>query len=56
MYRVWKFPLDVGENKLEMPRNPKFLHLGEQHGIIMVWALVNTSEPVATVDVDVVAM
>ena len=55
MYRVWKFPLDVGENKLEMPRNPKFLHLGEQHGTIMVWALVATNQPVAIVQVDVIA-
>ena len=54
MFQVWEFPLDVGKNVLEMPSNPKFLHLGEQDGTIMVWALVAAVEPITAVVVDVV--
>ena len=54
MFRVWKYTLDHGTNNLMMPRNPKFLHLGEQHGTIMMWALVDTHAAMQSVQVDVV--
>ena len=54
MYQIWKFPLDVGANDLEMPSNPKFLHVGEQNGTLMVWALISTQAQVKTISIDVV--
>ena len=54
MYVVWKYTLQHGENHIEMPRNPKFLTLGERNGNIVVWALVKPDRGNKPLRVDVV--
>lgn len=39
---VWKFPLAIEDQQLvEMPKGAELLHVGEQHGTLALWALVN---------------
>ena len=54
MRTIYKYPLHVGRNEVEMPRNPQWLHVGEQQGQMMVWAAVEESESVHTYTINVV--
>lgn len=54
MRKVWKYPIDVGVNDIEMPRNPQFLHVGEQNGQLMLWCLVDPHAEVCRYRIDVV--
>jgi hypothetical protein len=41
MNSVWKYPLDMEINELEMPIGAQVLTVREQHGMGCLWALVN---------------
>ena len=42
MKTIWKYTLDKGPNEFEMSVGSKILDIQMQHGIITLWALVNT--------------
>lgn len=39
---VWKYPLFLGKNELELPRGSRILYVADQSGIPTLWALVDT--------------
>tara|TARA_R110000772_G_scaffold267971_3_gene393563 strand:+ start:7227 stop:7493 length:267 start_codon:yes stop_codon:yes gene_type:complete len=53
MDTVWKFPIVHGSNILELPRNPQWLTVGEQHGNLMVWVIVNDRNETTEYTIDV---
>jgi hypothetical protein len=54
MRTVWKYQLDVGRNLLEVPRNPKWLAVGQQNGRMMVWVEVDDEANEVTYELQVV--
>jgi hypothetical protein len=40
---VWKYPLFLGKNELELPRGSRILYVGDDNGIPTLWALVATA-------------
>ena len=43
---IFKYPLEPGENQIEMPQNPQFLSVGYQaHDKVVLWAMVNPNSP-----------
>lgn len=43
MITIHKFVLEVaGRQEISIPRNSKILHVGEQHGHLILWAQVET--------------
>jgi len=38
---IWKYPLFLGKNELELPRGSRIVHVGDDNGIPTLWALVN---------------
>lgn len=53
MKTIWKFPLDVGDNLLEVPGNPQWLDVQVQDNVIMVWAVVDTAQPMKGHRIDI---
>lgn len=50
--KIFKYPLEVmGFQTVEMPANHKILHVGDQHGQLMMWTAVGDSE---LIDVEIV--
>lgn len=46
MKTVWKYTLGVEEHQyLNMPCDAQVVHVGEQHGDLCIWALVDTEQP-----------
>ena len=41
MRKIFKYPVNVGINELNMPADSTVLKLGEQNGELMLWALVD---------------
>lgn len=43
---IWKYQLAIEDTQyVQMPRDARLLHVGEQYGTLCVWALVNPSAP-----------
>lgn len=43
---IWKFPLKVTDDQVViMPRGAKMLRVMPQHGLVCLWAEVDTEEP-----------
>lgn len=43
---IYKYPLAVVEDQnILMPAGAKVLHVAEQHGVLTLWARVNTDNP-----------
>ena len=43
--QVWKWVLFTRDlTTIQVPKGAEFLHVGEQHGSICIWALVNPGE------------
>lgn len=46
MTTIWKFqPAIEPSVTIMMPKGAQILHVGSQHGVLTMWALVNTLEP-----------
>jgi hypothetical protein len=46
--RVFKYGVEVGENRLSLPVDAEVVHIGEQEGRLNLWALVDTKAPSET--------
>ena len=43
---IYKYPLDVtGEQAINMPMGAEIRHVGDQHGVLTLWAEVNPNLP-----------
>jgi hypothetical protein len=43
-YSVWKYPLKLTDwQPIDMPKGARLLSVAEQHGILCLWALVDTT-------------
>lgn len=51
---IWKYPLNVGSQTIELPRGADLLHIAEQHGCLTLWARVAPTAPLVTRNVLVV--
>lgn len=46
MKTIWKYPLeDTWEQVMLMPEGAKIIHVGEQRGVICLWAEIDTKVP-----------
>jgi len=46
MLKVFKYPIKIEDNiEISLPEEAQILTVGEQNGIICVWALVNPEKP-----------
>ncbi len=45
MKAVWKYPLQPGQTRLEMPLGAEPLHVGSQGDVLVLWALVDPDAP-----------
>lgn len=43
---IWKFTLDPGHTRAQMPKGARLLHVHEQHREVCVWAEVEPSAPI----------
>lgn len=44
--QVWKFPLELRDHaEVSMPEGAKVLMIGEQNGVVWIWALVDPTKP-----------
>lgn len=43
--KVWKFVIADPETPVRMPQHATILHVGEQHGQVCIWALVDPTAP-----------
>lgn len=41
---IWKYPVNLGVNKIAMPLTVRPIKLGHQGGQLMMWAIVEPSE------------
>lgn len=42
---IWKFEVDVGENKLQLPQGARVIEFQSQNGRLYIWALVVRNAP-----------
>jgi len=49
MRAIWKYPLFMGMNDVEMPVGSKVISVENQAGILTMWALVDTDKEAAKV-------
>lgn len=45
---IWKYEIDESVNRIDLPVGAKILRVGEQHGSLRIWALVNPNVPKVT--------
>lgn len=44
---IYKWNLNVGETRIEMCKNAEILSVQEQHGSIVLWALIEETSPLS---------
>jgi hypothetical protein len=47
MYTIYKYPLTIGKQSqvLELPEYAEILYIDYQHGLLQLWAKINTEAP-----------